>query len=601
MVSVVLLTFAVFLPAASYPFLNWDDPINFKDNAALHGDIFSVIRWSWSTTLLGVYQPVSWMFAGLVCVVDGGAEPRTLHLANVLIHALSAGVYCVLMARLLRVARPTAGAAVWPIAAIAALCFACHPLRVETVAWATAQPYTLCVLFSLLTVLTYVLAIDPGRSIHARNALLLTSFVFCATAMLSKAAAMALPVVLVALDAWPFRRLNRPLRLLIEKQPFIVLAIGAGVLALWASGSVESIRTDQTISVLDRSAQSAYGLAFGVVKTAVPVELSPYYALPRAINPFEFRFVAAAALVVGLTIISVVLRRRAPALLAAWVCYVAIMLPSVGIVSHGLQLAADRYTYLSCIGWPAVIAGGLMMVTQSPSRKTRAAALAAAAMACAALVALTSRQLQHWRSSEVLWRHAIACAPDDAFAHRALARDLATHGDRTAAIESYRRAAELDPDHAETWYDLGYQLAAGGRLDDAVRSYREALARRRDYADARFHLGVALKLLGRLDEAVQEYALALEIRPDHAMTYNNLGNVYYAQARWADAERAYRTAAALDSDYAEPRNGLGLVMLKLGRPAAAITQFERALTIRPDYAEAKHNAAYARSRATQTP
>ena len=45
--------------------------------------------------------------------------------------------------------------------------------------------------------------------------------------------------------------------------------------------------------------------------------------------------------------------------------------------------------------------------------------------------------------------------PDDAEIHRALADTLHMQGDRTRAIDAYRRAVELDPTHGDAWWGLG--------------------------------------------------------------------------------------------------------------------------------------------------
>lgn len=604
-IGVVALTAGVFWPTASHPFVNWDDPVNLADNTGLQGDLAARLRWAWSTTLLGVYQPVAWMVAALVYELQDGAHPRGYHVANVIIHALSAGVFCVLTARLLHFRPPSsaasAGGRAWPLAALAAVLFACHPLRVETVAWATAQPYALCVLFSLLAVLAYVSSHRPNRSAKSRRPLLGLALLFCALAMLSKAAAMALPVVLLVLDAHPLGRLSRPGRALAEKLPFFALSVGAGLLALWASGTVEAVRSVEGQGAMVRVAHAAYGLAFGVVKTMVPLNLSAYYALPRQTNPFEIRFLASAALVVSVTVAALAVRRRAPAVLAAWTCYVVLILPSVGIVSHGLQLAADRYTYLSCAGWPVLIAAGSYVATQTARSTIRALLYGLAVAAAGALISLTVAQNRHWAGSESLWRHAIACAPNDAFARKSLARELGAQGRHAESVEAYRRALQLDADHADAWSDLGYQLAAMHRLEDAVRCYQEALERTPNDAATRYNLGVALKSLGRLGEAAEQYALALRLRPDHPQTHNNLGNVYFAQGRFTDAERAYRAAVALDPDFPEPHNGLGLVALNAGAAEEAVLHFERALQLKPDYADAKRYLDVARQRVIERP
>ena len=56
----------------------------------------------------------------------------------------------------------------WPIAlgaTLAALVFAVHPLRVESVAWITERRDVLCTLFYMLAVLAYLRGVEGGREL----------------------------------------------------------------------------------------------------------------------------------------------------------------------------------------------------------------------------------------------------------------------------------------------------------------------------------------------------------------------------------------------------------------------------------------------------
>src|SRR5204862_7377330 len=94
-------------------------------------------------------------------------------------------------------------------AAVAAWFFAVHPLRAESVAWATERRDVLSGLLFLTCVLTYLRAVNAETP--RRRRLLALSLAAFALAMLAKSIVMTLPLLLVLLDWYPLRRL-RPLR-----------------------------------------------------------------------------------------------------------------------------------------------------------------------------------------------------------------------------------------------------------------------------------------------------------------------------------------------------------------------------------------------------
>src|SRR5262249_56450983 len=100
-----------------------------------------------------------------------GMRPLGYHLTNVLIHAANAALFYLIALRLLARATSLAGAPGRLAAAAAALFFALHPLRAESVAWATERRDVLSGLFFLATVLTYLAAVETrGRSRRWRGA-----------------------------------------------------------------------------------------------------------------------------------------------------------------------------------------------------------------------------------------------------------------------------------------------------------------------------------------------------------------------------------------------------------------------------------------------
>ena len=220
--------------------------------------------------------------------------------------------------------------------------------------------------------------------------------------------------------------------------------------------------------------------------------------------------------------VGALLIRRWPALTAVWVTYIAILLPVLGIVQNGWQIAADRYTYLACIGW-VVLAGGIVgaWCEAENRRLRRAVVLIGAAGVAVTLGTLTWRQARIWHDSATLWTHAVTVSPS-VTGHYNLAVFLFRQGEVDSAITHYRQALALKPDFAEGHNNLGVALARKGQIDEAILHYERALAAKPDYADAHYNLGLALMRQGRQREAAEHFRRVLAIRPDFPDVRNNL-------------------------------------------------------------------------------
>src|SRR5437870_5547954 len=467
---IALVTFAAFLPALQNQFVNWDDHENFLDNPHYRGLAWSHLRWMW-TTHRGHYIPLTWMTFGLDYLL-WGMNPVGYHLTSLLLHAANAVVFFFLVRRILTLALPgpaERGHAVPVAAGFAALVFAIHPLRVESVAWVTERRDVLSGLFYLVTILMYLWACERGA--RGRGWYWLSVAVFVG-ALLSKSMVVNLPIVLLILDVYPLRRLggatgwwSEPARrVYVEKIPFVLLATAAAAIAVMAQLSVHAAASLAQLSVPGRVAVSAYGLSFYLWKMVVPVNLSPVYELRPPVNPWATPFLLSYGLVLVITATVLALRRRVPGLLAAWFAYIVVLLPVLGIVQSGPQIAADRYTYLAGLGWAILGGDGLLSCWRSSRRSktgTPATWLLAGIAFCVVvgLGVLTWNQVQVWHDSEKLWSHAAAIDPRSPVGQYSWGLALAQEGKLTEAIEHYTTALRIKPDYADAHINLGIALA----------------------------------------------------------------------------------------------------------------------------------------------
>jgi len=259
-----------------------------------------------TTFHMGHYIPLTWLTLGADYLV-WGMDPTGYHLTSLLFHAATALGFYAVARRLLAQALP-ARASPSDIAlgaAAAALLFAVHPLRVESVAWITERRDVVSGLFFMLALLSWLKYADAPRAVRLRWYAASLGFFGCA--LLSKALAVGLPVVLLVLDVYPLRRLGGTPRdgphrdvvkeVWLEKIPYVVMAMVAAGLAM-AATPASAKASLETLSLGSRALVAAYGLAFYLVKTVVPVGLSPLYAFVTSVSWVVVAGLAMAVMVV---------------------------------------------------------------------------------------------------------------------------------------------------------------------------------------------------------------------------------------------------------------------------------------------------------------
>src|SRR5438034_73683 len=572
---VALFTLAAFLPALQNQFVNWDDKDNFLDNPHYRGLGWTHLRWMW-TTHLGHYIPLTWMTLGLDYLL-WGMNPVGYHLTNLLLHAANAVVFFFVVRRILTLALPSPserGHALAVSAGFAALVFAIHPLRVESVAWVTERRDVLSGLFYLVAILLYLRACERGA--RGRGWYWLSVAVFVG-ALLSKSMVVNLPVVLLILDVYPLRRLGGSIgwrseparRVYVEQIPFVLLAAAASAIAVMAQSSVHAVASLAQLSVPGRVAISTYGVSFYLWKTVAPVNLSPVYELRPPVNPWATPFLLSYGVVLALTAIALALRRRVPGLPAAWVAYIVVLLPVLGIFQSGPQIAADRYTYLAGLGWAILAGAGLLSCWRSSRRSktgTPATWLLAGIAFCVVvgLGVLTWNQVQVWHDSEKLWSHAAGIDPRSPVGQYSWGLALAQEGKLTEAIEHYTTALRIKPDYADAHINLGIALAQQGKLAEASEHYQQALHSKPDSADAHTNWGLALTQQGKPAEASDHYRQALQIKPESAEVHIIWGTALADRGRLAEASEHYRQALQIQPDHAAAQSNLLNVLRRLG-------------------------------------
>ncbi len=522
--AVFLFSFLAFTPALGGEFLNWDDNLVLTDHNAWRGLGWDQIGWAFSTHHAGHFHPLTWLSFGLDYSL-WGMNPWGYHLVNLLLHATGAVLFYFIVLRLLD--RTLREDLTRLAAAAGALLFAIHPLRVESVAWITERRDVLSGCLLLLTVLAWLKWTGgEGRKWYA---IALGAFIL---SLLSKAWGITLPIVLLILDLYPLRRFiaGRRAAVLLETTPFFALAIAAGVAAFIAQRRVGAMDFVPDHTAIDRVIQSGYGLFFYVAKTVAPVAQNPLYALKPSFNPFEAKYVLGAAAAALITVAAILLRKRRPELLTAWLIFAVSVGPVLGLAQAGPQLVAEKYTYLSCLPFAVLATAGLVAwMARDPKTPLVVVGL------LIAVLGIRAWSYSHeWRDSVSLWTRAVRQDDENTQAWFNLGSAKLKRGDRTGAFSDLGRAIELNPKYASAYLNRG-----NARMDrdpaGALQDYEAAIRIIPDYADAFANRGLAKFALGDHDGGVADLDRALQLDQGH---YRALVNRAVARIKKRDFKTA---------------------------------------------------------------
>jgi tetratricopeptide (TPR) repeat protein len=305
----------------------------------------------------------------------------------------------------------------------------------------------------------------------------------------------------------------------------------------------------------------------------VPVALSPLYELPIEVSLWQPRFALAALAVSVATVLLIVFRKRWPAGLAVWAAYAVILAPVSGVVHAGFQLAHDRYSYLSCLGWALLLgaAVGVLAEGRIPGLgpALRRTALASTAAWLLALGWVGWQQVHVWHDSSTLWTHALDSDPRCALCHANFAGYLVNHHDVAGAIRHAERAITLRPERPRPYATFGFALLEAGRPAEAIPYFETFLTKAPDSADGLTGLGLAMLRSGRPREAVEPLYRAAALKPENTVMRLNYAAVLVALGDRDAAMAEYRAILAYDPHSAQARYGAGSALVTFGESDAA--------------------------------
>jgi len=633
----ILITFIAYSPSLRNTFTNWDDESYVTDNMTYKKVSLETMKDLFigkNKFQAGNYHPLTMISHAIdyqlgkikifrdfgkkmrkneIVVKKYKDEPIVSIMNNIFLHLFNCLLLFWLIYRL--------SDKFW-LSMITAALFALNPMHVESVSWIAERKDLLYTFFFLVSLIFYVKFVNvKSRSLY------ILSLLFFIFSLFSKGQAVTLSLCLILIDYFKGRKLKSR-EVILEKLPFFALSLIFGIVAIIAQHSSEAIQEIGRYGMGTKALFAANNFTEYLLRLAVPVNLAAIHPYPPGNLPISGKFYlnALLCLVFFVLFIFAILKHKKEAVFGMGFYLVNIFL-LLQILAVGGAIMAERYTYVSSIGFSFIIGSGFCQIIE---KKQKLAPLVFSAMLVylTTLSVLTYGQTKVWRNSYTLMSNTVIRHPDSVMGLLNLGSAERDMGHFSEAVDHLNAAASMLKTFPMLFITRGGALRELGRNKEAVEDFTQAilLKPKRYWLAQSYHSrGVSEFKLGMMQEALHDYNLSIQLDTTRAEFYINrarlFGNINHTDSAIIDASKAvrlepengeyigtkgaihylrreyekaltdYNTALKIDPTNPTAYLNRGILMIDRKEYKAAIEDFTNALQIQPSLSEAYLNRA----------
>lgn len=559
----------------------------------------------------GNYHPLTTIVYAIEYKLVGDA-PFLYHLVNLIIHLIN--IYLVFIFLKLLTKRVE-------IAAIAATLFGIHPMHVESVAWISELKDVMYAFFFLTAMIQYYYYYTSREKktkhyVYALIALFLS--------LLSKSAAVTLPVVLLLIDYYLKRKWSW--KIIYEKIPFFLLSMAFGLIAISSQGSAGAIQDITPLfSIPERFLLASAATFTYIWKLFVPINLAAMYPYPDRIDGhLPMIFYIAPVIVLVIAFLVFYSRKFNRDIIVGALFFIVTISLVIQLLPVGGALVAERYSYVPYIGFFLIIGKGYVYSQESQSVFARKIKIVYPSILIAGtliLSVMTFQRIKVWKDGKILFTDVIKKYPNLPFAYNNrgyfnfsfgeeyYANDFKKAGYSDvkfmaydSALADYNKCLSIDTTFHRGYSNRGvlyYNLAENARklgvindqkkLDSlyrlALSDFTKALRFGNDNTDALIGRANTYSTLLDYKSSLPDYDMYLKEMPDDKKAWVWRGTANYNVGNYDQAFSDFNKGIQLDpaSDNAFLWRGICYYQKKDYK--SAIVDFDQSLKLNPKQSE----------------
>ncbi|MEI6764928.1 MAG: tetratricopeptide repeat protein [Bacteroidota bacterium] len=577
--AAVIITLIVYIPSLSNGWIvNWDDGGYIHEHALVHSLTWQnfITIFNPTTFYKGNYHPLTTWFYALEYSV-AGENPALYHFNNLLFHLLN--VLLVFWFIRLISKKPL-------LAGFCAVFFGIHPMHVESVAWVSERKDVLYTFFFMLSLIWYYFRIT--RQEHkTRNYWI--SLLFFFLSLLSKSAAVILPIVMLAVDWFIKRKLS--FRLITEKIPYLMLSLVFGILAVFSQNERGAIHDLTPLyPFYERMIIVCHTLVLYIAKLFVPVKLAVMYPYPARINGLlPFMYYASAAIVIAVLALIVWSKRYGRQyIFGALFFFISIVLV-LQIVSVGGASLSERYTYVPYIGLFFIIGWMYDKGISSTDKKIlryKPALHILTGIFILFFSFLSWQRIGLWKDGEILFTDQIKTYPNLPFGYNNRGyyyyRWVKNYD---KAVADFTRSITLDSTYFPAFANRGVVLFNMGKVEEAIVDFSKCLKMDPKNNDALIGRANSYSNLKQFEPSLPDYDLYLTIKPEDSKAWLWRGTAKLNLKKEDEALKDFEQCLKLNPKDEEGYYWKGLAYYRKGEYAAAIQLFDKSIELKPEKSE----------------
>lgn len=563
----IAITAVVYSNCLQNDILNFDDIEYFKLYPEVTDLSWASVKKIFTSYYLIMYQPLP-VLTFAFNYATTGMDPMPIHLLNVVMHLVNIWLVFRFVAELTDKKN---------IAFIAAFLFALHPMNIEAVSWISARSSSMYVLFYLLALIYYVRYL---KNEYAPKYIIITA-VFFLISLFSKAQAVTLPVVLLALDYYHNRKLN--VKLILEKIPFFALSIIFGIITISDSDTQGNLSGGMLISYtpIDLFFMVCYSFMFYFFKLILPINLCGIYVYPpKTGGMLPWEYYASPLLFIFILYLVYRFRKNRMVLFGAALFFITISI-NIQLIPSRLFITTDRYAYFPYIGL-FIIIGYIYNRIQEDAvlakkylQAFNIAFIAGGMIYCYSI----------WERNKT-WNNDYDFLTDIINKNEPVPYISRAYGNRgnyflnnnmfNEAIADFSEAIKVKPDDAQSYYNRGLSYLKSGRNKEALTDLETAVRLNKKFALAYSNIAFVKYNLQDYNGAYAASNTCIEINPQLPEAYNIRAAVSFMNKDYVAVEKDLNKAIELKKDFSDAYKNRGILYMNTNRAAQACTDFQNA-------------------------
>ncbi len=170
-----------------------------------------------------------------------------------------------------------------------------------------------------------------------------------------------------------------------------------------------------------------------------------------------------------------------------------------------------------------------------------------------------------------------------------IARSLIALNRINDAVCWYKSIVEGDTGNFRSHYAIGLLYFDIENYDEALASLKESIRLNPSFGEAYEALGKVYSKTGRHTDAAESYKKLMRLTPGDYIGYYNLGTSYYKAEEKEKAVEAFKRAIELKPDSYKGYYNMAVALDELNRQEEAIEAFKKVIALKPDFVDAYNN------------